>query len=115
MDKEILTAAEVAKLLDLDLEVVAHLFEDGSLPGRRIADQWYVSRRQLVEFIEQGALPVRSGATVKPMPPYFRPKVDVSDNSWECSACGRRNPVERVICVVCKSPRMVPLMSYRPH
>ena len=115
MAKEILSAAEVGKLLDLDPTVVASLFEDGSLPGRRVAGRWYVSRRQLVEFIEQGALPNQSFAAHKPMLAPFRPKLDVADNSWECGACGVRNSVERVLCAVCKHPRTVPLMSYRPH
>jgi len=115
MDKEILSATEVGRLFDLDPQTVADLLEDGSLPGRKIAGRWYVSHRQLVDFIEEGTTPNRSFMTHQSPPLYSQPRVNALDNSWECAACRKRNPVERVVCAVCKRPRSVALMSYKPQ
>ena len=115
MEKEILDADDVARILGQDPNVVENLFESGSLPGRRIADRWYVTSRQLLDFVEHGPKPVQHPAKRKPPAPYSQSRVNLADNSWECSACESRNPVERVECAVCKTPRMVPLMGYLPH
>lgn len=52
MDKEILSAQDVATLLNLSEQTVRRLFRDGEIPGRRVGKAWFTTRRQLLDHIE---------------------------------------------------------------
>ena len=102
---EILTLDDVARILKQSDEGVRKLLSTGALPGRQIGDDWYVSHRQLVEYIEQG-----------PAAPPARPKpsgqVIAFGNDWECASCHTKNDAEHVECKMCKAVRLTPLMGY---
>ena len=86
-------------------EAVRKLLSSGALPGRKIGDDWYVSHRQLVDYIEQG-----------PTAPRARPKpqgdVVAFSHDWECASCHTKNDAENVECKMCKAIRVTPLMGY---
>lgn len=117
-DPEILSAKKVAEILQQDGKDVEDLFAQGLLPGRRIGQQWYTTRRQLLDYIEGR---IETPATPKPSPKTplhdharisLRPVRPV--NSWNCGRCGILNDVEQAECKVCGEPRDVPLMGYIP-
>ena len=47
------TAAEVAELLRLHLQVVQRKLQAGEIPGYRIGRDWRVERRQLLEWLDR--------------------------------------------------------------
>lgn len=111
MESEIMSAKDVAEVLQQDLDSVAQLFESHSLPGRKIGLHWYTTRRQLVEFIEgqiAPALPEKAAAAP------LLPRARRAPNAWTCAGCGAKNDPERVMCRVCKAVRETPLINYRP-
>ena len=58
MEKEMLTAKEVAEYLNLNEKVIYRLVKEGRLPGARITGKWTFSRSQLREWIESHSLEV---------------------------------------------------------
>jgi putative molybdopterin biosynthesis protein len=56
MEKEMLTAKEVAEYLNLNEKIIYRLVRDGRLPGTRITGKWTFSRSQLREWIESHSL-----------------------------------------------------------
>jgi len=56
-EPEVLTAAEAGELLQVDVEVLERLAQDGDLPGRRLGGHWRFARAALLTWL--GA----SGAT----------------------------------------------------
>ncbi len=48
---DVLTPAQAADLLQVDEDEVVALAEAGTLPGRRIGDQWRFSRPALIEWL----------------------------------------------------------------
>jgi excisionase family DNA binding protein len=48
---DVLTPAQAAELLQVDEEEVVGLAEAGTLPGRRIGEQWRFSRPALIEWL----------------------------------------------------------------
>ncbi len=110
MDEEILTLADVAIMLRKTEDEVARLLESGALPGRRIGDAWYVSKRKLIAFIEEDAPAQASG----PVPAaHTQMKAAGPDNAWRCDYCEATNDPERVQCHSCARPRLIPLINYR--
>lgn len=111
MEEEIMTIEGVAQVLHQDPSVIRDLMEKGHIPGRKIGDAWYVTRRQLVAFIEEGATSVpeklRDGTVAAD-----RPLVGRADNSWTCYACHAENNAERARCARCSAPRLTPLINY---
>ena len=116
MDPEILPATKVAEVLHQDLATVNRLFQDKMLPGRRIGEHWYTTRRQLLEYIEGGSSP----PAAPPVSPSTEKRQVVlrrtgrEPNSWNCGRCGILNDVERVECKVCGEPCDTPLLGYFP-
>ena len=47
------TAAEVAEMLRLHLQVVQRKLQAGEIPGYRIGKEWRVEQRQLMEWLER--------------------------------------------------------------
>lgn len=115
MDTDILTIEDVAGVLKQDCASVRVMFEEGVLPGKRIGSQWYISRRRLVEFIEQGLEPA---PPPKAPPARDRPGTifgRAAGNAWVCETCGAKNSAERVACSECKGIRNIPLINYIPR
>jgi excisionase family DNA binding protein len=52
---EVLTPAQAAALLQVDAEALLALAEEGTLPGRRIGDEWRFGRAALVAWLAGGA------------------------------------------------------------
>jgi excisionase family DNA binding protein len=48
---DVLTLAQAAELLQVGEEQLLELAESGSVPGRRIGDQWRFSRPALIEWL----------------------------------------------------------------
>ncbi len=48
---DVLTPAQAAELLQVDQDEVVALAEAGTLPGRRIGEQWRFSRPALIEWL----------------------------------------------------------------
>ncbi|MFQ5841563.1 MAG: substrate-binding domain-containing protein [Thermodesulfobacteriota bacterium] len=71
MEKEMLTAKEVAEYLNLNEKIIYRLVREGRLPGARITGKWTFSRSQLREWIEShslegiGSFPVLSTSKAK--------------------------------------------------
>jgi excisionase family DNA binding protein len=49
VDDEILTAREAAVILKLTRKTIIELMANGELPGRKIANSWRVSKKELME------------------------------------------------------------------
>lgn len=105
MDQEILSIEDISRTLQQDVDVIRGLLENGELPGRKIGNAWYVTRRQLVAFIEGQA----AGSRGAP----FDPEVGRADNSWTCMSCRSHNDAERARCSRCGMGRLTPLINYR--
>jgi excisionase family DNA binding protein len=56
MEKELLTAREVAEYLNLNEKIIYRLVKEGRLPGARITGKWTFSRTQLRQWIESHSL-----------------------------------------------------------
>ena len=54
MQPEVLTTSQAAELLQLSVQTVKARARAGSIPAARIGREWRFSRRQLLEWIEQG-------------------------------------------------------------
>jgi excisionase family DNA binding protein len=50
---DVLTPAQAAALLQVDEDAVLALAADGTLPGRRIGDQWRFARAALVAWLAE--------------------------------------------------------------
>jgi excisionase family DNA binding protein len=48
---EVLTLEQLASLLELDVEVVRALAEEGDLPGRKLGEEWRFSRAAILEWL----------------------------------------------------------------
>lgn len=110
-DNDILSVADLADALKMTPSEALTLFENGEIPGRRIGNRWYLTRRQLIHYIEGGNAappkPAADGIDAYPRAP--RP-----GNAWVCERCGRTNNPERVVCQDCGAERIVPLVNYAP-
>jgi excisionase family DNA binding protein len=51
---EVMTPAEVAAWLRVDLNTVETLIEDGKLPAVKVGGEWRVSRADLLAFVDAG-------------------------------------------------------------
>lgn len=47
----VLTASQVAELLQVDEQMILELAETGALPGRRLGEHWRFSRSALLEWL----------------------------------------------------------------
>jgi excisionase family DNA binding protein len=56
VEKEMLTAKEAARYLNLNEKIIYRLVKEGRLPGARITGKWTFSRSQLREWIESHSL-----------------------------------------------------------
>ena len=110
-DQDILSIEDVAGMLRQDPAVIRGLIEKGDLPGRKIGGAWYVTRRQLVAFVE-GDSPAQTASHDARTTP-FRPGMGREDNSWTCGACRAENHAELVKCSRCGRGRITPLINYR--
>ncbi|HEY7892603.1 MAG TPA: helix-turn-helix domain-containing protein [Solirubrobacteraceae bacterium] len=54
-ESEVLTAQEVAELLQVELSTVLELSAGGKLPGRELAGQWRFSRAAVLRWLEGGS------------------------------------------------------------
>ena len=50
---EVLTLAEAAELLRVDEETVAKMAESGELPGRKLGDEWRLTRSAVLRWLEE--------------------------------------------------------------
>lgn len=110
MNNDILTLADTSKLLSLPESEVAALLEAGELPGRQVGPHWYVSRNQLLLFIERrdsGGRPSRPQQPLSALPPR------VLAPNWRCDECETVYPPEVTECRQCGTIRNIPLMGYR--
>jgi excisionase family DNA binding protein len=48
---EVLTLEQLAALLELDVEAVRVLAEQGDLPGRKLGEEWRFSRAAILEWL----------------------------------------------------------------
>ena len=48
---EVLTLEQLATLLELDVEVVGALAEEGDIPGRKLGEQWRFSRAAILAWL----------------------------------------------------------------
>jgi excisionase family DNA binding protein len=48
---EVLTGSDAAELLRTDEQTVEELAESGSLPGRKVGDEWRFSRAAILEWL----------------------------------------------------------------
>ena len=48
---EVLTLDQLAALLELDVELVGALAEQGDVPGRKLGEQWRFSRAAILEWL----------------------------------------------------------------
>ena len=48
---EVLTLEQLASLLELDVDVVRALAEQGDLPGRKLGEEWRFSRSAILEWL----------------------------------------------------------------
>ena len=56
-EPDILTVEEAAEYLRVSPSTVRRMARTGLLPGVRIGRQWRFSRRQLLEWVEEAAIP----------------------------------------------------------
>ena len=96
------------------------LFEEGTLPGRQISEEWFTTKRQLLDYIENNpASPARvpeerrSPKSQAPLPTKFRS--NIGTNAWECKRCGAHNEPLRVECLSCGYVRNVALIDFTDH
>lgn len=111
VDSDILTLQEVAQTLGQAEDTVRGLLEEGQIPGRRIGDQWYVTRRKLLAFIE-GDEPAAPAHPAKPPTPPDG-NVFPFTKQWRCGKCNHVNEVDWVECAACGRPRSMPLINFR--
>ncbi len=50
-EAEVLTAVEAGELLQVDVEVIERLAQDGELPGRRLGGHWRFARAALLSWL----------------------------------------------------------------
>src|SRR2546423_6514519 len=50
---EVLTLAEAAELLRVDEETVTKMAESGELPGRKLGDEWRLTRSAVLRWLEE--------------------------------------------------------------
>lgn len=48
---EVLTLEQLAALLELDVDAVRALVEQGDIPGRKLGEQWRFSRAAILEWL----------------------------------------------------------------
>jgi excisionase family DNA binding protein len=51
---EVLTPEQLAELLQVDVDTLIGLAEEGDLPGRRVGGEWRFARRAVLEWIGAG-------------------------------------------------------------
>lgn len=106
IDADILTVADLAATLKQPEEKIRELLESGALPGRKVGDAWYVTRRQLLAYIEGDDLP-------RPKPALGGEPNILPFGEWRCNRCDTMNDVDRVECSACHATRMVPFLGFR--
>ena len=92
IDKEILTVDDIAGILGFDVAKVRAMLEDGSFPGRQIGGEWFTTKRQFLDYVENGlpkAAEEAPATTNRPAPTKFRS--NIGTNAWECKACNALN------------------------
>ena len=109
IDTDILTVEDLVDILKQSRESIIKLLESGALPGRRVGDAWYVTKRQLVAYIEGDEPEPVKKKTVPPAEGNILP----FGGDWKCMRCATVNDVERVECSDCGAARMTPLMGFR--
>jgi len=57
LDEELLTTAEVAKILRVSDKTVLRIIEAGQLPAVRVGKRWRVSRADLQEYLSRQRKP----------------------------------------------------------
>ena len=62
---EILTAGEVAELLQIHPRTVYKLVKDGSIPGRKFGGGWRFSRSDVLELVSSKAMSLADGGEVQ--------------------------------------------------
>ena len=108
IDTDILTVADLAATLKQPEEKIHELLESGTLPGRRVGDAWYVTRRQLLAYIEGADVRApRPKSTLGGKPNIF------PFGEWRCTSCDKLNGIERAECAECGAVRRTPLMGFR--
>ena len=114
MDNEVLGEEDLTALLGQNADTIRSLFEDGTLPGQCLAGKWYISRRKLIDFIENGSgldEEIAHGAK-DPIPTEFLLR---GLNMWQCESCRKINESDVAVCEKCKTSRMTPLVNYMPR
>ncbi len=116
IDKEILTVEDIADILGFDAAKVRAMLEDGSFPGRQIAGEWFTTKRQFLDYIENGLPKAAEEAPAtknRPAPTKFRS--NIGTNAWECKACNALNEALRAECLSCGYARSMPLIDFASH
>ena len=111
MDTDIMTLEDVARELKQPQATIRELFENGVMPGRKIGDTWYLSRRQLMAFIEGRSTAGEHSAPPNPASSP-RPATGRRDQSWTCTKCHSDNEVQFAECPLCGAVRDTPLIGY---
>ncbi len=94
MPCEIMTADQVAELLQVSRDMVYQLATRGELPGRKVGRIWRFSREAIVEFLHGAPESVRPGTDPSGLP--SRTDVGTSDREGrrENRKQERRNPTD---------------------
>jgi excisionase family DNA binding protein len=53
-EKDVLNVEETAEFLGFAPYTIREKAKDGEIPGRKIGGEWRFSRRQLLEWVEEG-------------------------------------------------------------
>ena len=53
-EREVLTAEEAAEFLGFNPYTIREKARMGEIPGRKVGREWRFSRRQLLEWVEEG-------------------------------------------------------------
>lgn len=63
LDDEILTVAEVSKLLKINEKTVYRLVSESKIPGFKVGGSWRFRKDELIEWMNSGASNAKSGGS----------------------------------------------------
>ena len=116
IDKEILRVEDIAGILGLESKNIRSLLEEGALPGRQISGEWFTTKRQLLEYIENRPAPAPVEVPLaKSSLSAAKFRSHIGTNAWECKSCGAHNEALRAECLTCGYARSVPLIDFTNH
>jgi excisionase family DNA binding protein len=66
MDKEVLTAKQVAEFLQMDERIIYKLAKQGDIPSFKVSNQWRFLKKDIESWVKQK----KSGVMVKTEKPF---------------------------------------------